>query len=245
MGNLRTPAGSSISWERIHLALPDGLLLGALLFLALWLFRFRRPLADGRKRRNALLCLLFLYCGAVCALTLRVTLPAGWRLTAENTARALASVRWLPFESAASIFRNSVAIGTMKYFIRIIGGNFVMLLPLGILLPLIWPRLRAWQMAVVAVLVPLCIECLQLVDNILGGMVRAVEMEDLVLNACGCLLGYGFLSLFRLLRRGLQERRQKKRVPALIIWLPESAARAPAKERSVLKRPIKMRKSRM
>ena len=58
--SIRTPAGSSISWERIHLALPDGLLLGALLFLALWLFRFRRPLADGRKRPNRLLCLLFL-----------------------------------------------------------------------------------------------------------------------------------------------------------------------------------------
>ena len=239
--SIRTPAGSSISWERIHLALPDGLLLGALLFLALWLFRFSRPLADGRKRPNRLLCLLFLYCGAVGALTLRITLPAGWQPTAENTARALASVRWLPFESAVSIFRNSVAIGTMKYFVRIIGGKFIMLLPLGILLPLIWPRLRVRQMAFIAVLTPLCIELLQLLDNILGGMVRAVEVEDLVLNACGCLLGYGILALLRFLRRGLAQRVQRRRAPALVIWLPEG----PGRTRPSRKREIKMRKSRM
>lgn len=241
LGSIRTPAGSSIGWERIHLVLPDGLLLGMLLFLVLWFFRFRRPLADGRKRPNQLLCLLFLYCGAVGALTLRITLPAGWQPTAENTARALASVRWLPFESAASIFRNSVAIGTMKYFIRIIGGNFIMLLPLGILLPLIWPQLRARQMIGIAVLIPLCIELLQLLDNILGGMVRAVEVEDLVLNACGCLLGYGILVLMRFLQRGLTRRRQKRRMPALIIWLPEESERA----RQGRKRKIKMRKSRV
>ena len=58
-----------------------------------------------------------------------------------------------------------------------------MLLPLGILLPLIWPRLRVRQMAFIAILTPLCIELLQLFDNNLGGMVRAVEVEDLVLNA--------------------------------------------------------------
>ncbi|MFR1475780.1 MAG: hypothetical protein ACLSB9_08595 [Hydrogeniiclostridium mannosilyticum] len=35
--------GQQYDWERIHLALPDGLLLGALLFLALWLFIFAGP----------------------------------------------------------------------------------------------------------------------------------------------------------------------------------------------------------
>lgn len=208
MGTIRTPAGSSISWERIHLALPDGLLLGALVFLCIWLFRFRRCFS---YKRNMWLCLLFLYCGAVAALTLRITLPAGWRVTAENTNYALESVRWIPFESAASIFRNSLALGTMKYFIRIIGGNFVMLLPLGILIPLIWPNVHAGKMVIISVLVPIGIESFQLIDNILGGVIRAVEVEDLILNTGGCFLGYLIFVIFKKINKK-EKRGQKSKI---------------------------------
>ena len=67
---------------------------------------------------------------------------------------------------------------------------------------------------------------------------RAVEVEDLVLNACGCLLGYGILVLMRFCSVGLHGG-GKRRMPALIIWLPEESERA----RQGRKRKIKMRRA--
>ncbi len=46
-------------------------------------------------------------------------------------------------------------------------------------------------MLLLAVIVPVCIELLQLVGNILAGtLIRTVETEDVILNAAGCMIGY-------------------------------------------------------
>ncbi len=72
-------------------------------------------------------------------------------------------------------------------------GNVLMFVPLGLCPPLLW---RRWQRfgwaALLGLLAPLLIEFVQL---FLG---RSVDVDDLLLNFCGILLGYG---LYRLLTR--------------------------------------------
>lgn len=76
-------------------------------------------------------------------------------------------------------------------------GNIVMFVPLGLLLPLLFHRLRsvgalAWRVALVST----AIEILQLSTR-----VRATDVDDIFLNVAGALIGY---SVFRLLQRAAQ-----------------------------------------
>lgn len=164
-------------------------------------FRHKKPL------QKFFLAILFMYLAVVFNLTISIALPQAWHISAKSTAWAISQIDWVPFESAANILHNSIRIGSFKEFFRVIGGNFVMLMPLGILVPLIHPRIRFGGMFALSILVPVGIEGLQLLNNILSGSAtRSVEMEDVILNAAGCLLAYlifaGVRSLFRPKRKG-------------------------------------------
>ncbi|MGK5551840.1 VanZ family protein [Actinomadura kijaniata] len=71
-----------------------------------------------------------------------------------------------------------------------IGGNVLLLAPLGVLLPWISVRLRGlFRLAVVVALLSLAIECVQ------GLLVmgRAFDIDDVILNTAGAVLAYLFL----------------------------------------------------
>jgi glycopeptide antibiotics resistance protein len=72
-------------------------------------------------------------------------------------------------------------------------GNLLLLLPLGLFGPLVLPWLsRWWRVALVAVLVSACIETLQLqIPD------RSADVDDVLINTLGALLGYGVLRLVR------------------------------------------------
>ncbi|MBR2888895.1 MAG: VanZ family protein [Oscillospiraceae bacterium] len=75
-------------------------------------------------------------------------------------------------------------------------GNVVMFLPLGFLLPLVWPSFGKWWrtwLATLAIMIP--VELLQLFT--LRG---SCDVDDLILNLAGAALGYGFFSFCRYLR---------------------------------------------
>ena len=164
-------------------------------------FRHKKPL------QNFFLALLFIYLSAVASITISITMPNMWHISAKSTALAIKNIQWIPFLSAGNMLHNSIVIGSFKEFFRVIGGNLVMLMPLGILVPLINPRFRLGHMIAVAILVPTGIESLQLLGNILiGSVIRSVEMEDVILNATGCILAYlifaGLRTLFVPKHRG-------------------------------------------
>lgn len=188
------PFSSSMTGGVLLLGVPDAM------FVALIVYFICLPLLFRRKRtgRKVLLCLLFLYIGALAALTMRFVLPTAWHVSAENTRWALHCINWMPLQSSLQIWKNCLSIGDMGEFIRIVVGNFVMLMPLGILVPMLDRRFRFGKTLLLGMGVSLSIELLQLLGNVLGGAVaRSVEIDDVILNVLGCAAAYLILAACR------------------------------------------------
>ena len=76
-------------------------------------------------------------------------------------------------------------------------GNAVMFIPSGILLPILYRRLDSfWKVLAAGAGISLCIEILQLPFS-----VRASDVDDLLMNSLGVIVGYGIYALVRALRR--------------------------------------------
>lgn len=75
-------------------------------------------------------------------------------------------------------------------------GNFVMLLPLGIYLPLLYTRLRGFPgffaVVFICLFVSICIELLQLITSY-----RSTDIDDVILNTIGGCLGFIIYQLIR------------------------------------------------
>jgi glycopeptide antibiotics resistance protein len=85
-------------------------------------------------------------------------------------------------------------------------GNVLLFIPLGFLLPLVWPRLRFWRAIQIAIAVSVGIELLQYLSQAWGSY-RLADINDVVLNTLGALIGLIFVSLLRLRRpKGQQHR---------------------------------------
>jgi glycopeptide antibiotics resistance protein len=75
--------------------------------------------------------------------------------------------------------------------VRQIGGNLGLLVPLGFLLPALLPRLRGWHaFALSALGVSVGIEAMQFLGRASGLVARSVDIDDVILNAAGALLGF-------------------------------------------------------
>jgi glycopeptide antibiotics resistance protein len=75
--------------------------------------------------------------------------------------------------------------------IRQIGGNLGLLVPLGFLLPALLPRLRGWRVFALSALgVSVGIEAVQYLERASGLVARSVDVDDVILNASGALLGF-------------------------------------------------------
>ena len=76
-------------------------------------------------------------------------------------------------------------------------GNTVMLIPSGIILPIIYKKLNSfWKVAAAGALLSLCIEILQLPFSS-----RATDVDDLILNTAGVMIGYGIYALVKAIRK--------------------------------------------
>ena len=76
-------------------------------------------------------------------------------------------------------------------------GNAAMFIPSGIVLPFVYKRLNSfWKVLLAGIGISLCIEIIQLPFS-----VRATDIDDLILNTIGVIVGYGIVTLIRCLRR--------------------------------------------
>lgn len=196
---ITTPLGSVLTLRQIQLSMADGAILGLFVYVVCFFIWFKRK----KLFHNVCLCLLFAYVGFLVAVTQQILLPMGWHVSAGQTKYVFSTIRWDPFSSAAQIFHNCITYHhNLNAFFRIVGGNFLLLMPLGILAPLLSRRYRFWRTFLLGLLVSLSIEALQLVTNLLGGA-RTVEMEDVLLNTLGCAVAYlvflGVRKLFRII----------------------------------------------
>lgn len=80
------------------------------------------------------------------------------------------------------------------FWLRNLVGNLVLLLPLGLVGPIVFPWLDRWvRVLAVALALSLAIEVAQLwVPD------RSADVDDLLLNVAGAMVGYAFLSVLRL-----------------------------------------------
>jgi glycopeptide antibiotics resistance protein len=128
--------------------------------------------------RRLTITTFFLYAVSVVAVTIfpiRVHPAAYW--TGEPWWTVL---RWIPFEVDAPSFIL----------------NIIMFVPLGVLLPMLRPTLDAMRrLGLVAVSASLAIEVTQFVLGITVGSRRTVDVNDLIANTAGALLGLLILRL--------------------------------------------------
>ena len=187
---------------QLVVTLPGGLTAGGICYLICYFWKIRK-FSFFRKLGYAL---LFLYLGALFSLTIPVILPSGIHLSIESFDASVRSIIWKPFSASLKIYENCKRIGNMDVFLRLIGGNFIMLVPLGVLLPLLYPKLTLLKGAVFGVFASAFIETMQFIGGVLYGTpVRTVEIDDVLLNSAGYLLALAIICLVRRIFWGKQE----------------------------------------
>ena len=92
-------------------------------------------------------------------------------------------------------------IGIYNTFDKQVAGNFIMLLPLGIYLPLLYKRLRKisgfFVVLLASFLVSVGIELLQLATNY-----RSTDVDDVMLNTAGACVGFIIYMVIKLIVTG-------------------------------------------
>jgi glycopeptide antibiotics resistance protein len=100
----------------------------------------------------------------------------------------------VPFRTIAIYLAN---LGSW-FWMRNLFGNLGLLLAIGLLGPIAVPTLdRWWRIALLALLVSTAIELTQLAVPD-----RSADVDDVIVNVAGALIGYAILSLTRLARSG-------------------------------------------
>ncbi|MFE3492575.1 VanZ family protein [Streptomyces sp. NPDC059175] len=122
------------------------------------------------------------------------------RLTLEPSAasEALTHSNFRPGDSIRDYLMRPAFLDTVKQ----LGGNVLLGVPFGVLLPVLLPRARGLlRVAVVTAFVMVLVEVVQ------GALItgRAFDIDDVILNTTGALLGY--LVLGRRLGRAVHPRR--------------------------------------
>jgi glycopeptide antibiotics resistance protein len=160
-------------------------------WLVFRLYRLRTPGHRLSFRREILLLTFVVYLSGLAAVTL---IPnRGSRARDESTVGVdlrpnLASLTC----SSASLPRGSSA---QSFCVRNARGNFLLFVPLGILIPLVWRHLRFRRGIQIAIAVSLSIELVQYLSRAWSH--RSVDVNDVVLNVLGACLGLILVSLLR------------------------------------------------
>nr|WP_231607245.1 VanZ family protein [Fictibacillus sp. 18YEL24] len=143
---------------------------------------------------NEMTKLLFvIYCLMVVSVTL-FPFPIGFPVEYENLSA------YLNLTPLVSILKQVSLIGTaydgdilfmIGLIIRNVGGNILLFVPLGFLVPLIWKSVIHFNhIFLLAIGISVTIELLQLLESIFGGWGRVTDIDDVICNVAGAILGY-------------------------------------------------------
>lgn len=95
---------------------------------------------------------------------------------------------FIPFNSIFSILSNN----NVKSIIRLLGGNILMFIPLGYLIPMIFKSFSKFnKIVILGVASSFLIEFAQgFIAYIIGYRYRIVDVDDIILNTFGAIIGY-------------------------------------------------------
>ena len=162
-------------------------------WLVFRLYRHRTRGQPASLPREILLLIFVVYLAGLASATL--TPNRSSRLRADGTG----GVELRPSLASLTCATANMPAGSRArgFCVRNAAGNVMLFFPLGILLPLVWRRLRFWTGVQVAIALSLSIELLQYLSSALGTY-RAADVNDFILNVFGACLGFAFVSPLRL-----------------------------------------------
>ncbi|MGG0066013.1 VanZ family protein [Bacillus subtilis] len=103
---------------------------------------------------------------------------------------------FIPFYFFVDIYHE----GLQYYVIRSIGGNLILLMPVGLLFPLLFNKSNVKRILLTGFFISLFIELIQLSFSVyIGTIYRSFDVDDLILNTLGTLIGYWFFYILRTL----------------------------------------------
>lgn len=113
----------------------------------------------------------------------------------------------IPFKEIRRFIVYRHVVGMRSFFVNIV-GNIVCFMPFGFFLPVVSRRSRHWYNTVLlSYLFSLCIETVQLVFK-----VGSFDVDDMILNTLGGILGYLFYKLVQTIRWRRKRRAAKKSI---------------------------------
>jgi glycopeptide antibiotics resistance protein len=142
---------------------------------------------DISPQRELLFNTFIFYCISVITVTLPIDfggLPGGHHL----------GINIIPFMDMVRDFQHNTFFSLsfrLRFLFRNLIGNILLLLPLGLFLPILWSKFRDFGKTVfMGVVVSLAIELSQLFLSYLSLGSRSTDIDDLILNTLGIVIGY-------------------------------------------------------
>lgn len=132
---------------------------------------------------------LFIYFSGLLYVTL-FPIPIDSQLISDRIAEGFQEKNnFLPFKTIIDTFNGS----STSVMLTQIGGNLILLFPLGIFLPLIFDKFRIDMKKVL--IIGIFVSCLieisqQLISFFIGFTYKSFDFDDLILNSIGACLGY-------------------------------------------------------
>lgn len=204
-------------------------LVALVVFLALYPQRQRRLQKNGLSSsplREVTLCLFVLFCAGLSALTL---FPANFWTYLISFGRAYPEgFTWMSFYPSWEQILREVpylpdmltpfqeirrALSSMSYWLLfMLLGNIVMFMPVGFFPALLWRGWRWWKSVLTGFLTSCLIEFVQFFIG------RSTDIDDVILNTTGALLGYLLFCILRALCPGWIRRFQCKAKGDETVW---------------------------
>lgn len=101
------------------------------------------------------------------------------------------SINLIPFKTISDYITNMVMGNLPAYVIaNNLVGNILITLPFGVYLALKHLQIKRKTLFSLSILIPLIIELGQLLLHIVGFSTRTIDIDDVILNSLGILLGY-------------------------------------------------------
>lgn len=178
------------------------------IFLAIIGYLLIRGILIGRKYRNQirvdwvkelLRFLSVIYISMVVSVTL---FPIALGFDNES----MSFSRTLNLVALASIIKDFNQIGTaydgdiifmISLIVRNVGGNILLLMPLGFLAPILWNKAKSLKgITILGLATSLTIELLQLLESLVSGWGRITDIDDVICNVLGVVIGYFIYIVF-------------------------------------------------